>query len=39
MIEAPTTNRTRYAIRAAHEARGAAVADLLRWLRKPFPSE
>ena len=39
MIEAPTSNRTRDAIRAAHEARGSALVDLLRWLRKPFPSE
>ncbi len=39
MIEAPTTNRTRDAIRAAHEARGNALVDVLRWLRKPFPSE
>ena len=39
MIEAPTTPRTRDAIRAAHQARSDAFAHALRWLRKPFPSE
>lgn len=39
MIEAPTTARTRDAIRAAHQARGNALVDFLRWMRKPFPSE
>ena len=39
MIEAPTSDRTRTAFQAAHAARGMALVDLLRWLRKPFPSE
>lgn len=39
MIEAPTTERTRDAIRAAHQARGVALVEILRWLRKPFPTE
>lgn len=38
MIEVPTNARTRDAIRAAHVARGEALTNLLRWLRKPFPS-
>ncbi len=34
MIEAPTTRRTRLAIRAAHQARSEALLDILRWFRK-----
>ena len=38
MIEAPTTARTRDAIRAAHRARGDALKNILRWFRKSRPS-
>ncbi len=39
MIEAPTTARTRDAIRAAHQARSDALKEIWRWFRKPHFSE
>jgi hypothetical protein len=32
MIEAPTTERSRTALRRAHESRGQALRDVWHWL-------
>ncbi len=39
MIEAPTTERTRTAMQAAHYARGEALKNIWRWIRKSPSSE
>lgn len=39
MIEAPTSESTRIAIRAAHQARGDVLSAIIRWFRKPISSE
>lgn len=36
MLENATTLATRKALHAAHQARGAALNDLIAWVRKTF---